>query len=127
LIVSSCCDLGGDQFADNLDSVSLDESGKICRSVEVADVFEGLGDSQAPAIPDAPYCSGCHRDDLRWFSPWGVKNGRTKRDFPFLALIGEARVVVGQGKREKDHHEYSDSGKMGEIRVAAEFISPAKR
>jgi hypothetical protein len=40
----------------------------------------------------------------------GVKNGRTKRDFPILALMGEALVVVGQVKREKDHHEYSDSG-----------------
>jgi hypothetical protein len=48
--------------------------------------------------------------DLRWFLSWGVKNGRTKRDFPFLALMGEALVVVGQVKREKDHHEYSDSG-----------------
>jgi hypothetical protein len=111
--LSSCCDLGGwqgDQFADNLDSVNLDESRKICRAVKITDVFERLRDSRAPAIPNAPYCSGCHRDDLRWFLSWGVKNGRTKRDFPFLALMGEALVVVGQVKREKDHHEYSDSG-----------------
>jgi hypothetical protein len=40
----------------------------------------------------------------------GVKNDRTKRDSPFLALMVEVLVVVGRVEREEDHHEYSDSG-----------------
>ena len=39
----------------------------------------------------------------------GVKNGRTRRDSIFPALMDEAVVVVAQIEREKDHHEYSDS------------------
>ena len=81
----------GRRLADNLDSVSLDESRKIRRAVIIADLFERLRHSPALTVPNTQYCSWCHRHNLRSVGE-GVNNGRTNRDSFSPAVSGEAFV-----------------------------------